>query len=580
MTGLSVVCSQLDTARELALQGDYASSTVYMEGVLSQLKRHMSTIENKDEKGRWNSCIKALEHEQTLIRDLDREKRVFGNAGAGLASHDEPAPLRQLLDGNASTPPTSTVTFTARPKARGPEFTIHVPPEPPRPSLRRPQADSICRTPEAHSLADTPRQPPSPCGPASLSYRASDHDPDVWEPPPPASDAVRHSESRGPPSRHASMQRMSSVDRAPSAHLRYAFDTPPAGKAMPGRRLYPTSCPKPVSARVDTWRNPKDRNPETPSALEGSRQKYAGPDKDLALSLERDVLDTSLGIFWRDIAGLQEAKSLLQENVVLPLIMPEYFRGIRRPVKGVLLFGPPGTGKTMLAKAVATECQTTFFNVSASTLASKYRGESERMVRCLFEMARAMAPSTVFIDEIDSLCSVRGVQGEHEASRRVKTEILVQIDGIHSIEEGAERRQVMVLAATNCPWDIDEALRRRLQKRIYIPLPALPERQELVRINLKEIELADEMDFSRLAEMMDGYSGDDITNVCRDAAMNGMRRKIAGKTPEQIRELSKDDMHEPVTMDDFVQALHRINPSVSIGDVQRHEKWKCEFGSI
>ncbi|XP_066171556.1 katanin p60 ATPase-containing subunit A1 isoform X2 [Sylvia atricapilla] len=248
--------------------------------------------------------------------------------------------------------------------------------------------------------------------------------------------------------------------------------------------------------------------------------------------------------------------------------------------KGVLMVGPPGTGKTLLAKAVATECKTTFFNVSSSTLTSKYRGESEKLVRLLFEMARFYAPTTIFIDEIDSICSRRGTSEEHEASRRVKAELLVQMDGVGGATENDDpSKMVMVLAATNFPWDIDEALRRRLEKRIYIPLPSAKGREELLKINLRELELADDVDLANIAEKMEGYSGADITNVCRDASLMAMRRRIEGLTPEEIRNLPRDEMHMPTTMEDFEIALKKVSKSVSAADIEKYEKWIVEFGS-
>ncbi|XP_023939102.2 katanin p60 ATPase-containing subunit A-like 1 isoform X2 [Bicyclus anynana] len=311
-----------------------------------------------------------------------------------------------------------------------------------------------------------------------------------------------------------------------------------------------------------------ERRFEPPSAADG----------DLVDMLERDIVQKNPNIRWDDIADLTEAKRLLEEAVVLPMWMPDFFKGIRRPWKGVLMVGPPGTGKTMLAKAVATECGTTFFNVSSSTLTSKYRGESEKLVRLLFEMARFYAPSTIFIDEIDSLCSRRGSDSEHEASRRVKSELLVQMDGLGSAHD-EPAKVVMVLAATNFPWDIDEALRRRLEKRIYIPLPTQEGREVLLQINLREVKVDPEVDLQAIAKKLDGYSGADITNVCRDASMMSMRRKIAGLKPEQIKQLAKEELDLPVTKQDFMQALEKCNKSVSKGDIQKYLSWMTEFGS-
>lgn len=219
-----------------------------------------------------------------------------------------------------------------------------------------------------------------------------------------------------------------------------------------------------------------------------------GPDIELIEMIEREVVESTPNVKFEDIAELEAAKRTLQEAVLLPLLMPDFFKGIRRPWKGVLLYGPPGTGKTLLAKALATQGKTTFFNVSATTFASKWRGESEKLVRLLFEMARFYAPSTIFIDEVDSIGTKRG-EGDNEASRRVMAEMLVQMDGVSSVNENEELSQeelkkkiVMVLGATNHPWDLDDALRRRFEKRVHIPLPNSLGRLEMFDINLKDIE--------------------------------------------------------------------------------------------
>ena len=317
-----------------------------------------------------------------------------------------------------------------------------------------------------------------------------------------------------------------------------------------------------------------------------------GPDAELIEMVEREVVENNPNVKFEDIAELEGAKSTLKEAVLLPLLMPDFFRGIRRPWKGVLLYGPPGTGKTLLAKALATQGKTTFFNVSATTFASKWRGESEKLVRLLFEMARFYAPSTIFIDEVDSVGTKRS-DGDNEATRRVMAEMLVQMDGVSGVNDNEElsneelkKKIVMVLGATNHPWDLDDALRRRFEKRVYIPLPNSVGRREMFKINLKEIKTDSDVNFDELIKQTDGYSGADIANVCREAALMQMRDKLM-KTNVNVDIMSyvnnpkklEADLDAPVSQKDFLTAIKNISKSVSPSDLKKYEEWTNEFSN-
>lgn len=280
-----------------------------------------------------------------------------------------------------------------------------------------------------------------------------------------------------------------------------------------------SSTSQPLSALAD-----QDFTEATLASNAGSdRIRYVqkhlprGVDEIAAKQIFNEIVVQGDEVHWEDVAGLDVAKAALKEAVVYPFLRPDLFLGLREPARGMLLFGPPGTGKTMLARAVATESRSTFFAISSSSLTSKWLGESEKLVRALFALAKALAPSIIFFDEIDSLLSSRGGSSEHESTRRIKTEFLIQWSDLQRAAAGkvqtekekqeGDASRVLVLAATNMPWAIDEAARRRFVRRQYIPLPEDHVRATQLRTLLghQKHNLNDE-DIQVLVALTDGTS--------------------------------------------------------------------------
>ena len=328
---------------------------------------------------------------------------------------------------------------------------------------------------------------------------------------------------------------------------------------------------------------------------------------------------------WDDIAGLEHAKAVVQEVAVWPLLAPALFRGARAVPRGILLFGPPGTGKaramqrhaapctdatschaltrapplpssaqTLIGRAIAAQCAATFFGISAASLGSKWIGEGEKLVRALFAVATVLAPSVVFVDEIDALLSARkGGDGEHESSRRLKTEFLVQMEGL---DGGGEDRPVLLVGATNRPGELDEAARRRLAKQIYIPLPCAAARRQLVASMLAAgsgggdgapaacPHTLSSADLDTLAARTEGYSGSDMKHLVQQAAraplreLRGVVGSGAGGAVVDFASIRAEHVR-PLTLDDFRRAAKQVRPSVTAADVAFHEAWNARHGA-
>jgi len=332
------------------------------------------------------------------------------------------------------------------------------------------------------------------------------------------------------------------------------------------------------------------------------------PEKKKMLSKLNDaIMVEKPNIKWDDVAGLESAKEALKEAVILPIKFPHLFTGKRQPWRGILLFGPPGTGKSYLAKAVATEANnSTFFSVSSSDLVSKWLGESEKLVKNLFEMAREHKPSIIFIDEVDSLTSSRS-DNESESARRIKTEFLVQMQGVGNDNDG-----VLVLGATNIPWVLDAAIRRRFEKRIYIDLPEANARTNMFKLNLGQetAHSLTEENFRELGQRTEGYSGADVALVVRDALMQPVRKvqtathfkKVSGPSRDDPNKIVHDllepcspgdrgavemtwvqvpgeKLKEPlVSFQDMLRSLATQRPTVNAEDLKKLEDFRNDFG--
>ncbi|XVF51400.1 hypothetical protein PTKIN_Ptkin04bG0182300 [Pterospermum kingtungense] len=337
---------------------------------------------------------------------------------------------------------------------------------------------------------------------------------------------------------------------------------------------------------------------ENSAPAPASKVPEVPPDNEFEKRIRPEVLSANeIDVTFADIGALDETKESLQELVMLPLRRPDLFKGgLLKPCKGILLFGPPGTGKTMLAKAIAREAGASFINVSMSTITSKWFGEDEKNVRALFTLAAKVSPTIIFVDEVDSMLGQRTRVGEHEAMRKIKNEFMTHWDGL--LTKPGER--ILVLAATNRPFDLDEAIIRRFERRIMVGLPAAENREKIFRTLLAKEKVEEGLNFTELAMMTEGYTGSDLKNLCTTAAYRPVRELIQ---QERLKDLErkqraaegqntddastkKDGVEErvitlrPLNMEDFRQAKNQVAASFASEGAGMNElkQWNDLYG--
>ncbi|KAJ9195031.1 hypothetical protein DTO166G4_4100 [Paecilomyces variotii] len=338
-----------------------------------------------------------------------------------------------------------------------------------------------------------------------------------------------------------------------------------------------------ILRRLDRTEESEDESPRRG----GRRRRQRKEDLELTQYEQAIAMDVvapeDIPVSFEDIGGLDEIIEELKESVIYPLTMPHLYSStssLLSAPSGVLLYGPPGCGKTMLAKALAHESGACFINLHISTLTEKWYGDSNKLVNAVFSLARKLQPSIVFIDEIDAVLGTRR-SGEHEASGMVKAEFMTHWDGLTSANSMGEPQRVMVLGATNRIQDIDEAILRRMPKKFPVTLPPAPQRLRILALILKDTKIDREnFDLDYLVRMMAGMSGSDIKEACRDAAMVPIRELIRQKKaasvhmtsvdPSEVRGLRTDDFF---TRAGGVKVIPKPAPSLDASKTVSEKEW-------
>ncbi|MCL7027408.1 hypothetical protein MKW94_020774 [Papaver nudicaule] len=319
--------------------------------------------------------------------------------------------------------------------------------------------------------------------------------------------------------------------------------------------------------------------------LKEEEVKSRQPSQDLK-SLAKDEFESNfvsavvppgeVGVKFEDIGALEDVKKTLNELVILPMRRPELFvRGnLLRPCKGILLFGPPGTGKTLLAKAIATEARANFISITGSTLTSKWFGDAEKLTKALFSFASKLAPVIIFVDEVDSLLGARGGGSEHEATRRMRNEFMAAWDGLRT----KDSQRILILGATNRPFDLDDAVIRRLPRRIYVDLPDAENRKKILKIFLAQENLECDFKYGDLANATEGYSGSDLKNLCIAAAYRPVQELLEEEKKGCAESISP--ALRPLNLADFIEAKAKVGASVAYDASSMNElrKWNDQYG--